>query len=361
MNDTLTTSARRMIEAAGNNLELATRILERNMDSLLAAPGTPREEPYRGATPVDEIFRFDTMRVLRYRGTAPLTCKTPLVLVPSLINRAYIMDLMPSATLAGSLREAGIPVYLIDWGTPGPQHDHLSFRFFIDDLVSMATREACRDTGAAKASLLGYCMGGTMSLMHCALHPDRIEKLVMLAAPVNFHDDGPLSAWARKEAFDVDTLVDVLGHADCSMLQSSFQLIKPFSSYQKWKNVFESSLDAKASESIVALESWLNDNVNVPGEAYRGYVKLCYHDNALRGGSFELDGVRIDLSTLRVPTMNVMASKDHIVPIESARCLSELVTGPVNEVVIDAGHIGVVMGRKARGMFDTVAKFLRES
>ena len=357
MNDTVTKSAARFLEATAANIDLAGRIVEKNLDSILSGSTATHDEPYRGATMVEEVFRFDTMRLLRYSGTAPVICKTPLVLVPSLINRAYIMDLMPSATLAGHLREAGIPVYLLDWGTPGPQHDHLSFRFFVDDLIGMAVREACRDTGARKASLLGYCMGGTMSLLHSALHPDRIENLIMLAAPVNFHDDGTLSTWARKEAFDVDTLVDVLGHADCAMLQSSFQLIKPFSGYQKWKNVFESSLDAKAAESIVALESWLNANVNVPGEAYRGYVKLCYHDNAIRNRRFDFDGIGIDLEKLSIPVMNVMASKDHIVPIESSRCLSQLVSGPVTDVVIDAGHIGVVMGRKARGMFETVAKF----
>ncbi|HNW35900.1 MAG TPA: hypothetical protein PKM25_13260, partial [Candidatus Ozemobacteraceae bacterium] len=133
------------------------------------------------------------------------------------------------------------------------------------------------------------------------------------------------------------------------------------SGYQKWKNVFENSLDAKAAESIVALESWLNDNVNVPGEAYRGYVKLCYHDNAIRNRRFEFDGVQIDLENLSIPMMNVMASKDHIVPIESSRCLSQLVAGTVTDIVIEAGHIGVVMGRKARGMFDAVAQFHRQS
>lgn len=361
MNDTVTKSATRLLEAAGSSIELAGRIIEKNFDSLLSRPAALQAEPYRGATKVEEIFRFDSMRILRYCGAAPVTCKTPMVLVPSLINRAYIMDLMPSATLAGSLREAGIPVYLVDWGTPGPQHDHLSFKFYVDTLIGMAVREACRESGAKKASLLGYCMGGTMSLLHTALHPDRIERLVMLAAPINFHDDGTLSAWARKDVFDVDTLVDVLGHADCSMLQSSFQLIKPFSGYQKWKNVFESCLDAKAAESIVALESWLNDNVNVPGELYRGYVKLCYHENAIRNRRFDFDGTQIDLEKVTTPVMNVMASKDHIVPIESSRCLSQLVSGPVTDLVIDAGHIGVVMGRKARGMFETVAKFQNQA
>ena len=86
-------------------------------------------------------------------------------------------------------------------------------------------------------------------------------------------------------------------------------------------------------------------------------MKLCYHDNAIRNLRFDFDGIAIDVETLSIPVTNVTASNYHIVTIESSRCLSQLVSGPVTDLVIDAGHIGVVMGRKARGMFESVAEF----
>jgi len=342
------------------NAEDALRIGRRNMESLMARRPMAPEDPYRGVTAVDEVFRFDRMRVFRYRGEAPLQQGNPLLLVPSLINRAYIMDLMKNSSLAAHLREAGIPVYLLDWGLPGPQHDHLDLGFYIDDLMTMARRAVSQDRGGDEVELLGYCMGGTMSLLHCALHPGAVPRLTLLAAPIDFHNDGVLSLWARAEVFDVDRLVATLHHMDPVMLQTSFLMLKPLSTFQKFKALYENSLDPKMTDSHIHLERWLSDNVAVPGAAYREYVKLCYHDNALIEGTATLKGHKIDLRQVTTPILNIMARKDHIVPLPSAQIVSTLVGGPVQEVVIDAGHIGIAMGRKAREMFAAVAGFHAE-
>lgn len=353
-----------------DNLQSAVSLTERNIAGMLETEHRTNDDTYRGVTPVDEIFRFDSLRVYRYRGTTPTDGKTPLLLIPSMINKAYVMDLMPGSSLAAALREAGLPVYLLDWGTPGPQHDHLPFSFFIDDLITMAcdavVRDAtchqasdssCRKNGCHKVSLLGYCMGGTMSLLHAALHPDRVARLTMLAAPVNFHDEGVLSQWARREVFDVDAISDTVGAMDPMMLQASFVLMKPLSSFQKYKGLYDSCADPRAATSFEHLERWVNDNVAVPREAYRQYVKMTYHENALINRTINLGGRPVDLKVPQMPILNVMARKDHIVPLASSQKLSDLVTAPVTDVVIDAGHIGVTMGRKAKEMFAAVAKF----
>ncbi|MFZ2957174.1 MAG: alpha/beta fold hydrolase [Candidatus Ozemobacteraceae bacterium] len=356
--------------AAWDDLEIASRIAARNMLTFCDAKKPNELEPYLGVTPVTEIFRFDHLRVYRYEGQADTKGKLPLLLIPSMINRAYVMDLLPGSTLAGALRESGLPVYLLDWGTPGPQHDHLPFGFYIDDLITMASDavvqdccckgaadSVCRKSGCNKISLLGYCMGGTMALIHAALHPNRIARLSMLAAPVNFHDEGVLSQWARKEVFDVDAISDTVGAMDPMMLQSSFSLIKPLSQYQKLKGLYETCTDPKSLDSYLHLDKWVNDNVYVPREAYREYVKMTYHENALANDTINLQGRPVDLKVFTSPILNIMARKDHIVPVESSRMLSGMVGGTVTELNIDAGHIGVTMGRKAREMFSAVAKF----
>ncbi|MBF0501039.1 MAG: alpha/beta fold hydrolase [Candidatus Riflebacteria bacterium] len=370
MNTTIPELIGRAHVAAWDNIEIASRIAARNALNFFDARKPDEVEKYPGVTPATEIFRLDGLRVFRYEGKTDTSGKLPMLLVPALINRSYIMDLMPGSSLAGALREAGLPVYLLDWGLPGPQHDHLPFSYFIDDVISMAsdavvrdccckkaTDSICRTSGCNKISLLGYCMGGTMSLLHAALHPDRIARLSLLATPVNFHDDGVLSKWSRKDVFDVDAICDTIGAMDPALLQTSFQLMKPLSQYQKLKGLYESCTDPKALDSYLHLDKWVNDNIHVPRETYREYVKMTYQDNALVNNKISLGGRAVDLKTFTSPVLNIMARKDHIVPAESSRMLSEMVGGEVSEVMIDAGHIGIAMGRKARDMFAAVAKF----
>jgi len=200
-------------------------------------------------------------------------------------------------------------------------------------------------------------MGGTMALVHSAIHPETVDRLTLLASPVNFHDEGVLSKWASKEAFDVDNVIDTIDHMDSLMLQTSFLFLKPLSYYQKMKNTYETCTDPKMFHSFVKLESWVNDNVSVPGKAYAEYVKLCYHENALMKRCFEVHHQTVDLRQVTCPILNIVATKDHIVPMESSRAVAKLVGSKVQDLIVDAGHIGVVMGRKARKMFESAAKF----
>ncbi|MBF0410823.1 MAG: alpha/beta fold hydrolase [Candidatus Riflebacteria bacterium] len=368
-NERVIDSFARLTKLGFENWQNSMDIIISNTEHLLGNE-EKKEDTYRGVTPFDVIFQFDTMRVLKFHGSTDTSGKTPLLLVPSMINRPYVMDLMKDSSLAGYLRGSGVPTYLLDWGTPERRHNHLSFDFYVDDVIKLAcdavvkdacceraTDSLCKGTGCNKISLLGYCMGGTMSLLHTALYPERIEKLTLLAAPTNFVDDSTLSRWARKEIFDVDFLVDTVGAVDPSMLQSSFLMVKPLSQLLKWKSLYDSSLNTKAVESYINLEKWVTDNISVPKEAYRKYVKMCYHENSIVKNKVTLKGKKLDLRSLKVPILNIMAKKDHIVEVNSSRIIREIVSSPVTEVFIDAGHIGVAMGRKAREMFDAVSKY----
>jgi mannose-6-phosphate isomerase-like protein (cupin superfamily) len=78
-----------------------------------------RPKPQVGVTPSDVVWAENKWRLLRYRPRPEgLSHHTPLLLVPSLINRHYVLDLMPGKSFAESLVAAGHDVFVIDWGTP---------------------------------------------------------------------------------------------------------------------------------------------------------------------------------------------------------------------------------------------------
>src|SRR5688500_18042382 len=134
-----------------------------------------------------------TARLLRFERPdgAPPPPRLPLLIVPSLINRWYVVDLRPGATLVGALAAAGHDVFCLDLGSAEAEDRYLSW----DDLVARLHRNILRVqrvTGAPKVGLLGYCMGATLAAIETALHPDRVAGFINLAGPIDFAAAGRL-------------------------------------------------------------------------------------------------------------------------------------------------------------------------
>src|SRR4051794_34235911 len=179
-----------------------------NLASLVKRPRPPV-----GTTPSDAVHRENKWRLLRYRPRAEGPAfRTPVLLIPSLINRHYVLDLLPGKSFAEYLVNAGHDVYCIDWGTPGDEDRDLTFDTIVDGYIGRATRVAAKISGADRVHLLGYCMGGTLGAIHAAARPEKIASLVALAAPIRFGGEGLLSAWTRSETFNVRAMLDACGN-----------------------------------------------------------------------------------------------------------------------------------------------------
>ncbi len=76
--------------------------------------------------------------------------------------------------------------------------------------------------------MLGYCMGGTMSAMFTALHPQAVKNLILLAAGIDFSTrEGLLNLWTDSRYFDVDAFVETFGNCPAEYLQACFLMLKP--------------------------------------------------------------------------------------------------------------------------------------
>ena len=166
----------------------------------------------QGVTCRHAVFSDGTARLLRFRrpGHGPAEASIPLLLVPSLINRWYVLDLRPAASLVGAALDAGLDVFCLDWGVPNDEDRHLTWDDVLARLARTA-RAAKRLTGAPGVGLLGYCMGGTLAAIHAALHPGETRALVDLAGPIDFAEGGFLSRLTDRRWFD-PAAVAAAGH-----------------------------------------------------------------------------------------------------------------------------------------------------
>ncbi len=316
-----------------------------------------RPPPVVAATPCDVMLRENKLQLLRYRARPDgLAYRTPLLLVPSMINRHYVLDLAPGKSLVQWLVAQGHDVWCIDWGTPTAEDRYLDFDDFAGRYLGRCVRFAAALGGADRVHLLGYCMGGIFTAAYTAVAPDAIASLIALAAPVRFDDDGLLSRWTRDEGFDVGLLAAATGNVPWQLLQSSFNLLRPTLPLTKLVGVIDRSDRDGFLEGFAALERWANDNVSVPGALYRTYIEVLYRRDGLVHGELSLLGKRVDLSHIEAPTLTIVFDQDTIAPADNCAALHDLVATTDKTLLrLPGSHVGSVVSRRAaKGLWPAI-------
>jgi polyhydroxyalkanoate synthase len=308
----------------------------------------------------DTIYRDGTARLLRFRRphAAPPARGMPLLIVPSMINRWYIVDLRPGASLVAALLDAGVDVYCLDWGVPEAEDRDLSWT----DVVRRATRairRTRRDAGSSKVAVLGYCMGGTVAAIATALQPEPVGAFVNLAGPIDFSQGGTLTTMTDPRWFDAEAMV-AAGNLSKYQMQSGFVALRPTTQVSKWVALADGLLDKARREAFLTLENWANDNVDFPGAAYRRYITDLYQRNELVRGEHHVAGERVDLGRIACPVLVITAERDHICPPAAAIALAEACGSTDTEVfTMPGGHVGCVVGSRAtRDLYPALCAWL---
>jgi len=274
--------------------------------------------------------------------------ETPVFVVYALVNSPEILDLQPDRSVIRRLLEAGFVVYLIDWGEPSRLDQSLTMADYVGRYTDNCVAAACADAGVEDVHLLGYCMGGTMSVMYAATRPARVRTLSLLTTPVVFDGTGGvLELWASH--LDPDVVVDALGNVPAELLAVTFAMMDPVENFLgKYVRLSENVDDDAFVENFARMERWVWDGVDVAGAAYREFVGDLYRENRLIEGTYHLGDRPVDLAAVDLPLQQVLGEYDHIVPPESSRPLNDAVASEDERVVeFPVGHVGVSVSSRA--------------
>ena len=319
-----------------------------------------------GQTPKEVVWAKNKARLYRYEPSAEKKHPVPILMVYALINKPYVLDLMPGNSLVEYLTGQGFDVYLLDWGVPGDEDEDLSFDDYVLDYLRPATRRVLRTSGAEGYTLFGYCMGGTMAAMHAALFPgEPLANLILLTTPIDFAPEktGLLGLWTNEERFDPDLLVESFGNVPSEIIEHSMQMLKPVTNYVgTYATMWECLLEEKPMATWKAMNKWVNDGTPFPGAAFKQWIRDFYQQNKLVKGEIQLRERRVDLSEITCPLLNVAGERDHICPLPQAEPTTDLVSSGDKEfLVLDAGHVGLLTGSDARkNLWPKVASWLEE-
>ncbi|MER1985336.1 MAG: class III poly(R)-hydroxyalkanoic acid synthase subunit PhaC [Solibacillus sp.] len=311
---------------------------------------TKEPEPQVGQTPKEVIWTKNKAKLYRYQPAIKKTNKVPLLMIYALINKPYILDLYPGNSLIEHLTNKGHDVYLLDWGTAGYEDRHLKLDDYILDYIPRAVKKVLQTSGAKEISLLGYCMGGTMTATFVALHPHLpIRNLILLTSPIDFEDAGHYTNWLDKRYFNLDKLVDTLGNVPFELIDYGNKLLNPISNVY---GPYITLADRIENEEFVLnwklMQKWLNDGIPFPGESYRQWISEFYQDNKLINDELYIRGHKVELSKIKANLLNVVATRDNIVLPQQIEPLNDKVSSKNKTLhYVNTGHVSVVTGRKA--------------
>ncbi|REJ72946.1 MAG: alpha/beta fold hydrolase [Acidobacteria bacterium] len=306
-------------------------------------------DPGVGLTAKDTIHRRGTLRLYHYRPRTDEVYRVPVLLIMSLVSKPYILDLAPGQSMVEFLLDRGFDVYMIDWGTPTPEDKVLRLEDYVLDRIPDCIERVLEHSGERELSLVGYCMGGLLSVLYQALEAGSpLRNLACFATPIDFDGMELFKRWTDPRHFDVDKIVDTLGNVPPQLMYASFNLLRPVSQAVGRVRLWDNMWNDEFVTSYRRFDRWAADQIPFPGECFRQVTKELQQRNKLLEGTFELAGRRVDLASITVPTLHVLAEHDHIVPRAAASALIPAISSQdKQEIVLKGGHVSLVAGANA--------------
>jgi polyhydroxyalkanoate synthase len=315
-----------------------------------------------------EIWRAGGARLLDF-GAAPEAADPdgpPVLVVPSLINRAYILDLTSQRSMLRALAGRGLRPVLLEWGAPGPAEAGFDLDAYGRCRLVPALRHLQTMTGRP-VSVLGYCMGGTLAAGLAARAPDGVASLTTIGAPWDFASTDGVAGGFRgliraQGPHRVESLLDSLGQAfgavPVSLFQTLFALVNPLQAALKFRRFSVLDPDSPAARHFVALEDWLADGVPMTAPAARDVLVDWQIRNVTASRRWRFLGGPVDPREITVPALVFCGRGDSIAPAPLARPLGALI--PDATLIEPAtGHVGMIVGSAAPAqVWDPLAAFL---
>lgn len=337
--------AARAISRRGSPLDIAQDLAE------FARAATLREKP-TWAHDSREVRSWPVARLLDFSAPSHTASVPTLVLPPQAGHASSIVDYERGQSQMMTLHDGGLDnLYSIDWlPATAETADHS-----IDEYV--AVLEQAVDLLGGRVNLVGDCQGGWLAVIYAALHPNQINTLTIAGAPIDTHvGESALREWTRLSARGNDiglyrALVKLGGGVQLGKSQlRGFKTLEPVGELDRLMRLLANIDDPDYVARHIAFTNWFEWTQDVPGAFYLWIVEHLFVNNELARGVLVVNGTQVDLTVIECPIFLLAGTKDHITPADQVWALADLVSTPsehISRELVDAGHLGLFMGRKA--------------
>jgi len=316
-----------------------------------------------GQTPKEVIWTKNKATLYRYAPQGEIRFPVPLLLVYALIDRPFILDLIPGNSFVEYLVEQGFDVYLLDWGIPSDEDHVLSFDHYVFDYLAEVVKQVLRTSHVEAVTLFGACIGGLLSAMYAALFPgSHLRNLILYATPIDCSPEYlGFFRWITAPIVCPEWLVVPFGNVPPEFVGSTPRLLKLITDPLGACLGRGDRLSQDPSLATwIALNQWVSEGIPFAGEAFRQMIHDLVQHNQLVKGEFKLRGRIVDLKNITCSLLGIAGTQDDICRVPQAEAVMHLVSSQDKEFcVLDGGHIGMMTGAEARqGLWLKVHRWL---
>ena len=294
------------------------------------------------ATPGSVVYQNALMQLIQYAPVTDEVYKRPLLYIPPLVNKYYLLDLQPKSSLIRWLVEQGHTVFVVSWVNPGPELADMDIADYIK-LGPVAALDAIEQaTGERSVDMFGFCMGGTLVAMALAYlagkgEGDRVASATTIGTLFDFASLGQWSTFTEPEQLRaMERHLLHKGFMAAQDLQALFSAVR--ANDLIWSSVVNHYLlDREAPPSDILY--WFADGAHLPRAFLLTYAQQMLRDNLLKEpGGMEIDGVRLDLGAIQAPLLAVSLKDDHVSAWAATYESAKLWGGPVQFLLGGSGH-----------------------
>jgi polyhydroxyalkanoate synthase len=296
-------------------------------------------------TPGSVILRTPVFELIQYRPATAAVRQVPLLIVPPVINKFYVMDLAPGRSMVEYLVGRGLQVFMISWRNPDARHAKWDLDTYGAAIVE-AMDAAARITGSEQAVLAGACSGGIIAAMVAAHlahtgQQDRIAASTLMVTVLDQAHAGLASAVIDERTVRVAAAASrARGYLDGRSLAEVFAWLRPNDLiWNYWVNNY--LLGHKPPPFDILY--WNADTTRMTAGLHRDFLRLGAANALVTPGAATMLGSPVDLGTVDRDTYLVAGITDHICPWQSCYRSTQLLSGPQRFVLSTSGHVAAMV------------------
>jgi putative long chain acyl-CoA synthase len=291
----------------------------------------------------------------------------PVLMVHPMMMSANMWDVTREDGAVGILHAGGIDPWVIDFGSPDEVEGGME-RNLTDHIVALNEAiDTVRDATGQSVHLAGYSQGGMFCYQTAALRQTKdIASIVAFGSPVDTLAALPMGIPANLGAVAADFMADhVFNHIDIPgwLARTGFQMLDPLKTAKARLDFLfqlhdrDALLPREQQRRFLDSEGWIAWS----GPAVSELLKQFIAHNRMMSGGFAINGQLVTLSDITCPILAFVGEVDDIGQPASVRGIKRAApTAEVYEVMIRAGHFGLVVGSKAAtSTWPTVADWVR--
>jgi polyhydroxyalkanoate synthase subunit PhaC len=296
-------------------------------------------------TPGSVILRTPVFELIQYRPTTPTVRQIPLVMVPPVINKFYVMDLAPDRSMVEYLVGQGQQVFMMSWRNPDARNAAWDLDTYGQAILE-AMDAAERITGSEQTVLAGACSGGIIAAMvaaHLAQigQQDRIAAFTLLVTVLDQAHAGLASAVIDERTARLAAASSrARGYLDGRSLAEVFAWLRPNDLiWNYWVNDY--LLGKKPPRFDILF--WNADTTRMTAGLHRDFLQLGVANALARPGGATMLGSPVDLSAIDRDAYIIAGITDHICPWQSCYRSTQLLGGRQRFVLSTSGHVAAMV------------------